>query len=459
MSEPFNPGQTSESRRQFLQVAAGTVAAAALAGHALARPSGRVINFAPSQPATKAKARVPLKEGDVIKIAVIGLGGPGGCAMGMGHAETFAGFNTPGKNGEQPREKVHVAAICDLNQMFLDRGKKIMTERQKDLPCDTYTDYTKVLARDDIHGVLLAVPEHWHAQLAIDAIAAGKDVYLEKPMTLNLADALRLLAMQKANPDIIVQIGTQQTNLPKFHEARKLIQSGAIGVPTFSQTSYCRNSKNGEWHYSINKDWKPGVNIDWDTWCKPLGAMPWDPKVYYQWRRYRKTSTGIIGDLLVHEMTPLMMALDQGWPTKVAATGAHLVDTAMENHDNVNICAQFQTGHQMMVAGSTCNEVGLEKLIRGHKGNIYLNSRHCVVRPERTFQEELDEKTIQCADIGNDQDAHRIKWLKCIRTREQPDSTVELGTKVMVIVDLATRSMWEGGAFSFDPATMTATKL
>ena len=449
------PSHTNESRRQFLQVAAGTMAAAALAAHAMARPmsAGGVINYQPTTPAAKAKPRAQLKDGDMVKIAVIGLGGPGGCAMGMGHVETFIDFNNKGK------EKVHVAAICDLNQMFLDRSKKIVAEKQKDLPCDAYTDYKQVLARDDIHGVLLAVPEHWHAALAIAAIAAGKDVYLEKPMTLNLADALALWQMQKANTDIIVQIGTQQTNMPKFHEARKLIQAGTIGVPTFSQTSYCRNSKDGEWHYTINPKWEPGKNIDWDTWCGPLGPMAWDPKLYYQWRRYRKTSTGIIGDLLVHEMTPMMMALDQGWPVKVAATGGHLVDTAMENHDNINICAQFQTGHQMMVAGSTCNEVGLEKMIRGHKGNIYLNSRHCVVRPERTFQEELDEKTIQCADIGNDQDAHRVKWLKCIRTREQPDSTVELGTKVMVIVDLATRSMWEGSAFSYDPATMTAKKL
>jgi predicted dehydrogenase len=186
--------------------------------------------------------------------------------------------------------------------------------------------------------------------------------------------------------------------------------------------------------------------------------MPWDPKVYYQWRRYRKTSTGIIGDLLVHVMTPMMLALDQGWPVRVCATAAHHSDKDMENPDNINIVAQFETGHQMMVAGSTCNEAGLETLIRGHKGNIYLGGRHCEMRPERTFAEELDPVKVECPDIGNDQDVHRLGWMHSIRTREQPESSIELGLKVMVIVDLATRSLWEGGSFRFDPKTMKASR-
>ena len=95
-------------------------------------------------------------------------------------------------------------------------------------------------------------------------------------------------------------------------------------------------------------------------------------------------------------------------------------------------------------------------MIRGHKGNIYLGNNNCVVRPERLFAEEVDEKTIQCPDIGNDQDVHRLAWLKSIRTRETPLATVELGLKVMVIVDLATKSMWDGRAYTFDPKTMTA---
>jgi len=181
--------------------------------------------------------------------------------------------------------------------------------------------------------------------------------------------------------------------------------------------------------------------------------------VYYQWRRYRRTSTGIIGDLLVHEMTPILMAVEQGWPVRVVATGAHLHDKEMENHDNVNLAIQFETGHQMFVAGSTCNELGVETLIRGHKANLFLAGRHCELRPERPYSEEIEPTRVECPDIGNDQDMHRLGWLQSIRTREPVESSIELGLKVMVIVDLATRSMWEGKAFEFDPAAMTSRAL
>lgn len=435
------------SRRSFLGGAAAAAGAGLLLGMT-GRARGEVIQ-PPAGEAVKAKPRVAVKDGEPIRIGVIGLGGPGGCAMGRGHAEAFAEIN------KKEREKVVVAAVCDLNTLHLAAAKESV-EKIQGSPVEAYTDHQKLLAREDLHAVVAAVPEHWHAQMGIDCIAAGKDTYSEKPMTLNLADAIRLHRAAQANPDLIFQVGTQAVNQPKYHEAKKLIAEGAIGMPTLSQTSYCRNSKDGEWHYTVNPAWKPGENLDWEKWCAPLGSMPWDPKVYYQWRRYRKTSTGICGDLLVHVMTPMMMALDQGWPTRVTAIGAHHSDKAMENHDNVTILAQFETGHQMQVIGSTCNEAGLETMIRGHKGNIYLGGRHCVVRPERPFSEDVEERTIQCPDIGDDQDKHRLRWLHCIRSREATWAPTELGLKVMVVVDLATRSMWEGRSFEFDPKTMTA---
>ncbi len=465
---PELPHSAESTRRDFLKVTTGVIGAAALAstvsgcaggakGEAKASPAliarvdasqesvgtGDLPNPLPPPPAADAK---------VLKIGVIGLGADGACAMGLNHARSFVGFNTEGK------EKVQVVAICDLCTIHLDAAKKDLMERQPGVEIATYTKHEELLARKDLDGVVIAVPEHSHAYVAMDAIKAGKHVYLEKPMTLKLADAIHLHEVSKAHPKIMAQVGTQQTRMPKFHEARKLIKQGVIGTPTFSQTSYCRNSKDGEWHYPINKDWKPGVNLDWDRWCGPLGKMPWDPKVYYQWRRYHKTSTGIIGDLLVHVVTPMMMAIDQGWPVRVAATGGHLVDKEMDNPDNINICVQFETGHQMMVCGSTCNEVGLETLIRGHKGNIYLGSRHCVVRPERIFSEESEERTVECPDIGNDQDIHRLGWMYSVRSGEKPFSSIELGLKVMVVVDLAARSMWEGGAYAFDPSSMKATR-
>jgi predicted dehydrogenase len=268
------------------------------------------------------------------------------------------------------------------------------------------------------------------------------------------------MKLAQANPQVIFQVGTQKMQLKKYQEAKKLIDAGEIGVPTFSQTSYCRNSKDGEWlYYTIDPKWDPNTNMDWDTWIGTGPKIPWNPEIYARWRRYKDWSTGIIGDLLVHEVTPLLMALEsQGWPVKVTAVGSHLVDKKMENHDQVNLTIEFESGHIMTVAGSTCNEVGVETMIRGHKANLYLADRHCTLRPERLFVDYIDEKRVECPDIGNDQDVHRLEWLKCIRTRTKPLADAHTGARMMVIVALATRALWEGGTFVFDPKTLKGRK-
>lgn len=434
------------SRRGFLE-RAGAVLGAGAAISALSHASAK----SPSQPdaVIKAAPRASLAADQAISLGVIGCGG-----MGNGHIDAFA------RAAKEGRANVRIAALSDVCTLHSDAGKAIAARHGMTGAIDTYQDYRQLLARPDIHGVMIASPEHWHAQMALDAIAAGKDVYLEKPMTLRLDEAVRLYRAVNANPEVMFQVGTQMMRLPRYHEARKLIGEGAIGTPTFSQTSYCRNSKDGEWnYYGLNPNWKPGENLDWDAWCGPAGKRAWDPLVFARWRRYRDFSTGIVGDLLVHVLTPLVLATNQGWPTRVTATGAHLVDKAMENHDLVQIQVRFETGHTMIIAGATNNELGLETIIRGHKANLYLGGRHCVLRPERLYAEEIEERTIECPDIGNDQEQHRLGWLEAIRTRQAPPSGVDLGTKVMVIVDLATRSLWDGHSYAFDPATMSATRL
>lgn len=443
MTDQYNdPKFASPSRRRFLATA-GAFASVAALGAAAGSASASMGKPVEGAGEIGKKPKAP-KDGQPARIAVIGPGG-----MGRGHIGAFLRLN------ERGEEKVHVVAVADCCDIHAAEGAKMCNEKQ-DFTCDTYRDYREMLKRDDIHGVVVASPEHWHAKHAIDTMLSGKDVYCEKPMTFDFQQALDLRKTVRNNPDHICQIGTQKIMLPKYIEAKRVIAEGTIGVPTFSQTSYCRNTPAGEWnYYGLNPDWKPGVNLDWKAWLGNKEYREWDPLVYARWRRYRDFSSGIIGDLLVHEITPLIMALEPaGWPVQVKAIGSHLVDMEMENFDQVNLQIMFESGHQMIVAGSTCNEVGLENMIRGNKGIIYLNSRHCEIRPTRPYVEEMEPTRIDCPDIGNDQDQLRLNWIRCMRTREQPHSDVDLGTKVMAIVDMATRSMWSGKAFQLDPKTM-----
>jgi predicted dehydrogenase len=431
---------TDTSRRDFLSTVAGM---GALAAFPLEEAVGD------PRPAPRALPGPPLRPDQPIRLGVIGTGG-----MGTGHIEAFVGMKRAGTCD------VQVVALADVCEPRLAAAKAKGEAIQGSGTIGMYRSYKELLAQPDIHAVVIASPEHWHQQMAEDAILAGKDVYVEKPMTLRLAQALRLMKVMEKNPERVVNVGTQYVMAPSYGAARDMIKQGVIGKPVWSQTSYCRNSKEGEWlYYDIDPAWQPGVNLDWNAWCGPLGKAPWDAQVYARWRRYRKYSTGIIGDLLVHRITPLLWSMDLGWPIRVTASGGHYVDKAMENHDQVNLTIEFENEHTMVVAGSTANEVGLETVIRGHKGNLFVGGRNAIMRPERLFAEEMEEKTIVGADIGDEQDAHRKRWLECIETREAPASPVELNAKVMVIVDLATRSMWDRSAFGYDPERQKVKKL
>lgn len=443
-SHENTPARPATSRRELLALTAAAAAGVNLLSSACATSSAAGLKVAKGQTRPAPGPDQPLK------IGIVGIGPDTTPAMGYGHLASICSLAKAGK------EKVQIVAVCDVAKPCMERGVE-RARKEQGIAVEGYSDYVKMLERDDLNGVLVATPEHWHSKMSIDALMAGLDVYCEKPMTLNLDQALALRAVAKANTDKMFQCGTQFLQHRKYHKAKELIKAGAIGAPTFTQTSYCRNNKSGEWLYGVKPEITPGANLDWAAWCGPMGKAEWDPKVFHQWRRYRKWSTGIVGDLLVHVTSPLVWALDMGWPTRVVAIGGHYHDKAMENHDQVNLTVEFEKGHTLTIAGSTCNETGVEILVRGHKANLYLGGNDCILRPEREFAEEIDEQSFPSGDLGmGDQDLHRLDWFASMRSRKAPIGDVDTATKVMVIVDLATRSMWDRSSWSFDPATLSA---
>ena len=177
MSDKNKKNPESTDRRDFLKGAAVAAGAIALTGNSLL--GSERIGAVPGAIARAAR-RVPLGDDGLVRIGIIGTGG-----MGGGHIGSFLQFATRGE------EKVKIVAICDVNHKRRAVAESRINKAQGD-ECAIYNDYHNLLARDDIHGVLIASPEHWHAQMAEDALLAGKDVYLEKPMTLRLPEALRL---------------------------------------------------------------------------------------------------------------------------------------------------------------------------------------------------------------------------------------------------------------------------
>ena len=128
----------------------------------------------------------------------------------------------------------------------------------------------------------------------------------------------------------------------------------------------------------------------------------------------------------------------------------------MENHDQVNLQVQFESEHTLVVAGSTANAYGFEELIRGHQASLLMAGNNCRLAPEDIYADEIEPQDLKFEGV-HEHDEHRLDWFRCIQSRERRAATSRRRSR-LVIVDLATRSMWEGGAFTFDPATRSVTR-
>ena len=160
-------------------------------------------------------------------------------------------------------------------------------------------DYRKILADPKIEAVILATPDHQHAPIAVAALAAGKDVYCEKPMSHTIADGNAMVQAAQNSNGRIVQVGSQRVSSAVFGKARELYQSGTIGPVRQVELMLGRNSPGGAWEYPPPLDLSP-ANLDWTAWLGTAPAKPFDPITFARWRCWREYGTGMAGDLMVH---------------------------------------------------------------------------------------------------------------------------------------------------------------
>jgi len=262
------------TRRRFLQATSAAFAASALAAQDKSSPNGRV------------------------QVATIGLGG-------MGTGDTHSSTAVPG---------VELVAVADIYQGRLDHAKEVFGK-------DVFTtrDYREVLARKDVDAVIIATPDHWHSQISIDAMNAGKDVYCEKPMVQRLDDGKQVIAAQQKTGRIM-QVGSQRVSSIVYQKARDLYRAGAIGNLNMVEAWWDRNSAIGAWQYSIPLDATP-ENIDWDRFLGRAPKVPFEPVRLFRWRNYRDYGTGVAGDLFVHLFSGMHFVTGAIGPTRVYATG------------------------------------------------------------------------------------------------------------------------------------------
>src|SRR5215470_5261468 len=277
------------SRREFLKLAA--------AGALVAGTSKRVfgLEWDRTLPDTRGAA---IAAGDRIGLATIGIGG-------QGSYDTTTALKVPG---------VELVAVADVYDGRLIRAKEVFGDK-----VFTTRDYREVLARPDVDAVIIGTPDHWHMQISVDAMEAGKDVYCEKLMVRSVAEGHRVIEAQRKTGRIF-QVGSQRVSSIVYRKAKELLAAGAIGELNLVEAWWNRNSPIGAWQYSIPPDASP-QSIDWDRFLGKAPKIPFEPIRLFRWRNYRDYGTGVAGDLFVHLFSGLHYIAGTTGPTRVMTTG------------------------------------------------------------------------------------------------------------------------------------------
>jgi predicted dehydrogenase len=234
---------------------------------------------------------------DQIQIAIIGAGG-----QGTGDVQS----SIAGGAKLVAASDIYQGRLTRVNEVF---GKDVFVTR----------DYREVLARPDVDAVIIATPDHWHQKIAIDAMNASKDVYLEKPMVQLIGDGQPLVEAQRKTGRIL-QVGSQRVSSIVYQKAQELMQSGAIGQLNMVEAWWDRNSAIGAWQYSIPPD-ATQENVDWDRFLGRAPKVPFEPTRLFRWRNYRDYGTGVAGDLFVHLFSGMHFVTGAIGPTRVYAAG------------------------------------------------------------------------------------------------------------------------------------------
>lgn len=281
-----------KSRRTFLKSAAASSAVTAVAASALGQ--------SPKSSELKRTVEVPRNAGpnDRIRIATVGMGI-------IGFIDTDTALKVPG---------VELVAAADLYEGRRIHAKEVYGDR-----IDTYVDYREILGRKDVDAVLVCVPDHWHAQISIDAMRAGKAVYCEKPMVRTVEEGPGVIAAQKET-NAVFQVGSQYASSVLSDKVRDLIRQGAIGKLNAIEARYNRNSAIGAWQYTLPTDASPKT-VDWDRFLGSAPKREFDPIRFFRWRNYWDYGTAVAGDLFVHLLTGIHHATGSLGPNRIAAMG------------------------------------------------------------------------------------------------------------------------------------------
>lgn len=226
---------------------------------------------------------------------------------------------------------VEVVSLCDVDRDMLARAAELVATRQRSKKKPrTYGDYREMLRQKDLDIVLVATPDHWHALTMIAAVEAGCDVYVQKPISVDVVEGQAMLAAARKHGRV-VQVGTQRRSTPHLIEARdEIVKAGKLGRIGLVEI-YCYYQMRAR---ANPPDTQPPDYLDYEMWTGPAPMRPYNEMVHPgRWRQFMEYGNGIVGDMAIHMFDMVRWMLDLGWPLRVASTGGILV--AREGKANI----------------------------------------------------------------------------------------------------------------------------
>lgn len=362
---------------------------------------------------------------DKINVALIGC-------RGMGWSNLYDFLQS---------KEVECLALCDIDESILQsRAKELANLRQTKF--DLYSDYRRVLDRKDIDAVIIGTPDHWHCLQFVDACKAGKDVYVEKPISNSIAECDAMVAAaNKYNR--VVQVGMQQRSASSWKELMQYLDSGILGkisrVHVFANFNYAAIN-------NAESDSEVPAGIDFETWLGPAPARTFNNRRFHgSWRMFWDYGGGLITDWGVHLLDMALWAQKiDGMPKSIQANGGNFLfpDGMHETFDTLSVMYQFDD-----YIFSWENNAGLESgpynknyglIFTGQNGTVAANRESWEVYP---VKEKVPQKTVQ-GDNKEHRD-HVVNFLDCMKTRNRnttcPIETGSLSTKYAHLGNIAAR--------------------
>ena len=359
---------------------------------------------------------------DTLRIGVIGAGGRMGDLL----------------DASEKAGGVQFTAVSDVYAPHTDAVK----QRAKGKDATTHPDYRELL-QQDVDAVLIAAPDHWHVRMAVDALNAGKDVYLEKPVTHTIEEGAALLKAVRTNKRVL-QCGMQQRSWTHFRDAVDLIQGGSLGRVPQVRTYWWQN-------YNAWKNRKPidAKLLDWKQWLGSAPQQPFSEDKYHLWRWYWNFGGGAMTDLFTHWIDVAQWAMKADQPSVVHMLGDKYVFESWECPDTVQALLRYP-GFDVVYEGmmsSSIDDGGLE--FRGTEATLKISRAGFTVH-----RESAPPKTNPVVKAESFQDGtidHMQNFLDCVRSRREPNAPVETGVSAARAGQIANLAFHKNGQIVWPP--------